>query len=198
LAYVKVIGFSNLQQSKNIAAVMAGKVFGQNAETILSAFLFLSVLAYVNVLLMSNPRVMFAMSEDKILPPIFKKTNDKTGVLTVSLTVFASICVLIIFWAKEFDTILSFTIFLDCFGMILSSATIFILRRKTQHLNNTGIYQMKLYPLLPLIFILAYTFVAISIAFNYANNHYAAAIAGGVMLLFGGIYFLIRRLQPEN
>ena len=32
---------------------------------VLSGFI-LSVLAYVNVLLMSNPRVMYAMSEDKI------------------------------------------------------------------------------------------------------------------------------------
>ena len=77
-AYIKVIGFENLKDTKNIAAVMASKVFGINAERILSGFLFLSVLAYVNVLLMSNPRVMFAMSEDKILPPLFGKRNTKT------------------------------------------------------------------------------------------------------------------------
>src|SRR4051812_15959774 len=76
-AYVKVIGFEELKEAKNIAAIMASKVFGINAERILSGFLFLSVLAYVNVLLMSNPRVMYAMSEDKILPPLFKRTNTK-------------------------------------------------------------------------------------------------------------------------
>ncbi|MBA2562767.1 MAG: APC family permease, partial [Chitinophagaceae bacterium] len=127
-AYVKVIGFEELKNSKNIAAIMAGKIFGINAERILSVFLFLSVLGYVNVLLMSNPRVMAAMSEDKILPVSFGKRNAGTEVLTTSLSVFAALCVLIVFWAKEFDTILSFTIFLDCFGMILSAGSIFILR----------------------------------------------------------------------
>ena len=131
-AYIKVIGFDALKDTKNIAAVMASKVFGINAERILSGFLFLSVLAYVNVLLMSNPRVMFAMSEDKILPPLFGKRNTKTDVLTTSLTTFAVVCIFIVFWAKEFDKILSFTIFLDCFGMVLSAATIFILRKKTK------------------------------------------------------------------
>ena len=131
-AYIKVIGFETLKQSQNIAAIMASKVFGVNAERILSGFLFLSVLAYVNVLLMSNPRVMYAMSEDKILPPVFKKRNHKTDVLTVSLSAFAAVCIIIIFWAKEFDKILTFSIFLDCFGMILSAATIFILRKKTK------------------------------------------------------------------
>ena len=101
-AYVKVIGYETLHNpdTKNIAAIMASKIFGINAERILSGFLFLSVLAYVNVLLMSNPRVMFAMSEDKILPEVFKKRNPKTDVLTISLSVFAAMCALIVFWAK--------------------------------------------------------------------------------------------------
>ncbi|MEO7767228.1 MAG: amino acid permease, partial [Ferruginibacter sp.] len=169
-----------------------------NAERVLSGFLFLSVLAYVNVLLMSNPRVMYAMSEDKILPPVFKKRNPKTGVITVSLTVFASICIAIIFWSKNFDTILSFTIFLDSFGMVLSAATIFILRKKTRHLDGSGIYKMKLYPLLPAIFILAYVFVAISIAMDYKNNNNAAAIGLSVLAAFIALYFLGRAFTKNK
>ncbi|MBC7868148.1 MAG: APC family permease [Gloeobacteraceae cyanobacterium ES-bin-316] len=199
-AYIKVIGFETLHmpETKNIAAIMASKIFGINAERVLSGFLFLSVLAYVNVLLMSNPRVMFAMSEDHILPPVFKKRNPKTDVLTVSLSVFAAICILIIFWAKEFDRILSFTIFLDCFGMILSAATIFILRKKTKQLDDTGIYKMKLFPLLPLIFISAYVFVAISIALDYKSNQYAALIGLAVMAVFTGLYFLLAQLKKNK
>jgi len=199
-AYIKVIGFDtmHLPQTKNIAAIMAGKIFGVNAERILSGFLFLSVLAYVNVLLMSNPRVMYAMSEDRILPPIFRKRNEKTDVLTVSLSVFAALCALIVFWAKEFDTILSFTIFLDCFGMVLSAGTIFILRRKTKHLDNTGIFKMKLYPLLPAIFMLAYIFVGISIAMDYKGNNYAALIGITVLALFIGLYFLVGAVKKPS
>ena len=54
------------------------------------ALLFLSVLAYINVLLLSNPRVMYAMSEDKILPAAFQQRN-KRGALTLALSVFAVI-----------------------------------------------------------------------------------------------------------
>jgi APA family basic amino acid/polyamine antiporter len=199
-AYIKVIGFETLHQPEttNIATLMASKIFGVNAERILSAFLFLSVLAYVNVLLMSNPRVMYAMSEDNILPPVFKKRNSKTDVLTVSLSVFAVLCIIIIFWAKKFDKILSFTIFLDCFGMILSAATIFILRKKTQHLDNTGIYKMKFFPVLPLIFMAAYIFVAISIAMDYKSNDNAALTGITVMAIFTGLYFLLAQLKKKT
>lgn len=189
-AYFKVIGFENLKNAKGIAAIMASHVFGDAAGRILSVLLFLSVLAYVNVLLMSNPRVMYAMSEDKVLPAMFLKKNIKTNVLVTSLSVFAAICIIIVFWAKEFDEILSFTIFLDCIGMAFSAATIFILRKRTAGLDETKIYTMSLYPLLPLIFIAAYIFVAISIAFDKPNT---ALTALAVLVAFIILYFVTNR-----
>ncbi len=194
LAYVKVIGYEALGKSTNIAAIMAGKVFGAASEKVLSVLLFLSVLAYVNVLLMSNPRVMAAMSTDKILPPAFNRRNNRTGVLTASLSVFAAMCVLIIFWAKKFDTILSFTIFLDCFGMILSSASIFILRKKAVNETGEGVYKMKFYPLLPVVFIAAYTFVGVSIMINKTK---ISLIALAVLTSFMIIYFIARGIRQK-
>lgn len=198
-AYVNVIGFEELKSAKNIAAIMASKVFGINAERILSVLLFLSVLAYVNILLMSNPRVMAAMSDDEILPPSFKKRNPKTEALTTSLSVFSIICVIIIFWAKKFDTILSFTIFLDCFGMVFSAGSIFIIRKKTSYLNDSGIYMMKLYPLLPLIFIAAYTFVGISIFINDTKiSLIGLGVLAGFIILYFVAYAIKKRKNVEN
>jgi APA family basic amino acid/polyamine antiporter len=197
-AYVKVIGFEELKTSTNIAAIMASKVFGAQAERILSVLLFLGVLAYVNAVLLSNPRVMYAMSEDKILPAAFTKRNRREA-LSLALTVFAGIAAVVVFWAQEFDKILSFTIFLDSFGMALSAGSIFIIRKRTAHLNGTGIFSMKLYPLLPLIFIAAYIFVAISIAVDYKNNNYAALIGLAVLAFFTGLYFVVKAIRkPEQ
>lgn len=166
MAYVHSIGFEALKSTRGIAAVVAEKMFGPTGKTVFTLLLFLAVLAYVNVLLLSNPRVMFAMSKDGILPAAFARKDEQRDVLTVSLSVFAAICIIVLFFANTFDKILGFTIFLDSIGMATSAATIFILRRKTSHLNNTGIYTMKFYPLMPLIFIAAYSFVGISIFFN--------------------------------
>jgi len=194
-AYVHVIGFEQMKQSRNIAAIMASHIFGENAGRVLSVLLFLGVLAYVNVLLMSNPRVMYAMSEGNILPPAFGRRHPRTGVLTTSLTVFAAICVLVVFWAKEFDTILSFSIFLDCFGMILSVGSIFVLRKKMAHLDGTGIYKMKWYPLQPLVFIAAYVFIAISLLINETK---LSLIGLAVLTGFILIYFLLNRPAPAE
>src|SRR6185436_1813162 len=76
-AYVQVIGFEELKGSKNIAAIMASKIFGVNAERILSALLFLSVLENNNALILSKPRVMYDMNQDKILPSAFQRKNKR-------------------------------------------------------------------------------------------------------------------------
>ncbi len=192
LSYYNLVGFERMKGEREIAYVVIDKVFGKNGAAIFSAFLFLGVLAYVNGLLMSNPRVMYAMGDDGSLPKAFAKRNDKTDVLTFSLTVFAAVCIIILFFSQQFEKILAFTIFLDCFGMVLSSATIFWFRKKTKHLDGTGIFKMKLFPLAPLIFIAAYTFVGISIALDYKNNNYAALIGIGVLAAFTLIYFLFK------
>ncbi|MEP6467878.1 MAG: APC family permease [Parafilimonas sp.] len=107
-SYYKIIGFNELKETKGIAAIVAEKMFGESGKYGFSILLFVAVLAYVNVLLLSNPRVMFAMSEDGILPAAFKKKNEKRDVLTISLTVFAAMCIIVLFFADKFDQILSF------------------------------------------------------------------------------------------
>ncbi len=189
-SYYKIIGFEELKSTKSIAAIVAGKMFGAAGGYTISILLFLAVLAYVNVLLLSNPRVMYAMSMDGILPKAFKKKDEKKDALTVSLSVFAGICVIVLFFADRFEQILSFTIFLDSIGMATSAGAIFILRKRTKHLDNTGIYKMRLYPLLPVIFILAYIFVGTVIAIT--NPKYA--VTGiSVLTVFIILYFIFRK-----
>jgi APA family basic amino acid/polyamine antiporter len=196
-AYFNVIGFEQLKEpnAPPIAAVIAGKMFGETGRNVASVLLFIAVLAYVNVSLLSNPRVMYAMSDDGILPSVFKRKDEKRDVLTVSLTVFSAICVIVLFFADTFDKILSFSIFLDSIGMATSAATIFLLRKRTKHLNGTGIFSMRLYPLLPVIFVLAYIFVGTIIAIT--NPEYAL-IGTGAFLVFFVLYFLIKRIGKQH
>lgn len=189
-AYYKLLGFQALTQNNEIASLLVTKLIGTTGSRIFSLLLFLSVLAYVNALLMSNPRVMQAMSEDGVLPKVFSYQSKERNALVVSLTVFAAICIIILFFADEFDEILGFTIFLDCFGMATSAGAIFKLRKETKHLDGKGIYKMKLYPLLPILFIAAYSFIAVSIAISEPE----AALTGLiVMLAFVVIYFISRQ-----
>ena len=194
-SYYKVIGFMELKEETGIAAIVAEKMFGPTGRYVSSILLFVAVLAYVNVLLLSNPRVMYAMSEDGILPAAFKKKDEKKDVLTVSLTAFAAICIIVLFFAEDFADILKFTIFLDSIGMATSAATIFVLRKKTKDLDGAGVYSMKLYPLLPIIFVITYIFVGTIIAIKDPKF---AWIGTSVFLGFLLIYFLAKRISKKQ
>ena len=198
-SYFKIVGFEELKSdvpnSAGIAAIVAEKMFGPTGKYVSSILLFMAVLAYVNVLLLSNPRVMYAMSEDGILPASFRKKDEKKDVLTVSLTVFAAICIVVLFFANKFNQILSFTIFLDSIGMATSAATIFILRKRTRHLDGTGIYMMKLYPFMPALFIITYIFVGVMIGVD--NWHYA--VTGiSVFTAFILLYFATKKFRNQT
>jgi basic amino acid/polyamine antiporter, APA family len=195
LSYYKVLGFDQLQQQSEIAKTVASRLLGDTGGILFSGLLFLSVLAYVNVLLMSNPRVMFAMSEDKVLPAVFGRKTPKREVLVVSLTAFSAICIITLLFAKTFDQILNFTIFLDSLGMATSAGALFMLRRRTRHLDHTGIYKMRLYPLQPLVFIAAYIFVAISIVLQSPGT---AGIGLLILVGFMGIYWITRMTGKQK
>jgi APA family basic amino acid/polyamine antiporter len=189
IAYYSIIGFSQLKESREIASIVIGKVFGDFGAKGFSVLLFFSVLGFVNVNLLSNPRVMYAMSEDGVLPAKFQKKSESKGVYTVSLAIFSLMAVVVVFFAETFERILAFSMFLDSFGMVTSAASIFKLRKETKHLDNE-VYKMKLYPLLPLVFIAGYVLVCIVVIMSRP----AIALTGFAFLVgFGLLYFLVRR-----
>ncbi len=194
-AYVKVIGFEQLKTAESIAAILAEQIFGPAGFVVLSVLIFLSVLGYVNVNLLSNPRAMYAMGEEDALPKIFTRKTKKNEVMVVSLTIFTILSIFTLFYAKTFDKILNYTIFLDSVGMIFSAGAIFYLRKKTADLDPKTIYTMKLYPLMPIIFIASYVFVAISI-----YNEDPQAALNGIYIFFGFIviYFVRKFLKTRN
>ena len=189
-SYYKVLGFSGLQHSTTIASDISGLMFGSIAFKLVSVIMFCSVMAYVNVSIMSNPRIYFAMAEDKILPPIFKRLNQKTQVQEFSVTVFCSFMLLILFFISSFQAILEHVMFFDSISLITAAACIFILRYRAKKSGEPKhIFKIWGYPVLPAIFIIVYSSVIISVF--YANP--AAAESGAILFLLGfPLYYLVK------
>ena len=79
--------------------------------------------------------------------------------------------------------------------MATSVGTIFFLRKRTANIDKRTIFTMKLYPLLPLIFIAAYLFVAISI---YNDDPDAATNGLLIFIAFIVIYFLNKLINKPK
>ena len=188
-AYYRVIGFKELGTAESIGAVMASKILGSSGFTVVSLLFFFSVLGYVNVMLLSNPRVMFAMSEEGTMPKSFQQSNTKTKVLTTALTVFTITIVITLFYAKEFDKILDYIMFLDSIGMAFSAATIFFFRVRKLKPEGQEIYKMPLYPIMPVFYILAYIFIAVSV---FVKKPDAALNGLIIFVVFFVMYWIVQ------
>ncbi|MBS1530269.1 MAG: APC family permease [Bacteroidetes bacterium] len=189
-AYLKVLGLGGLQQTPTLAAKMLGVLFGPAGYKIMSVLLFFGVLAFVNVNVLSNPRVYYAMAEDGILPPIFHKVNEKTQVQEFGMSVFVGLILVVLFFVGSFATLLKYVMFFDTIGLSLAALTIFILRKKMKDQDTSEIYTIKWFPLVPLIFIISYWFVTINIFATFRENPYAGLICLGCYA-FGLIVYYI-------
>lgn len=191
-SYFHVLGFEGLKNSTALAADVARVLLGNSAFKVVAVIMFFSVMAYVNASILSNPRVYYAMAEDKVLPPVFKKINTKTQVQEFSVSVFVAFIVLTLFFSTSFTQVLGYVMFFDSISLITASAAIFILRyRAKKNGYPKGIYKMRGYPWMPALFIVVYTLVNISVLISNPQ----ASFIGFILFVSGfPLYLILRKL----
>ena len=196
-AYHHALGFDGLAHTQTPAADIVGKLFGAQAQLVFSAFMFFGVMAYVNVSMMSNPRVYYAMAKDGVMPAAFGRVNAKTQTQEIPLLLFTAIIVITFFFATSIESLLQYVMFFDSIAFITAAASIFIFRaraRKNKMLNGDEEYQgfrVWGYPILPVVFILIYGAIVATI---FTSNLNTALI--GMALFMGGLplFFLLRKM----
>lgn len=191
-SYFRVLGFEGLKNSNTLAADVARVLLGDAAFKVVAIIMFLSVMAYVNASIMSNPRVYYAMAEDKVLPAIFKKVNSRTQVQEFGVSIFVAFIVLTLFFSSSFIQVLSYVMFFDSISLITASAAIFVLRHRAKKTGDPeGIFKMKGYPWMPALFIIVYSLVNISVLISNPQ----ASLIGFVLFLSGfPIYLGLRKI----
>jgi APA family basic amino acid/polyamine antiporter len=187
-SYYHVLGMEGLRTSTTLASDMAAHILGPSASKFIAIVMFLSVMAYVNASIMSNPRVYFAMSEDRVLPAIFAKTNERTQVLEFSTSFFVAFMLITLFVTSSFTKVLNYVMFFDSISLIAASSAIFVLRYRAKRsgLEQHDVYKIPFYPWLPAIFVITYALVNVSILVSNP----VASIIGFVLFLSGWPLYL--------
>jgi len=192
IVYYCVLGINGIQNNRALAATLAGIIFGPVGYKIVSISIYLSVLAFINVNIMSNPRIYYAMAEDRILSSKFKIMNNETQVLVFGLSVFVIVVIVVLFFVDSFQKIVNYVMLFDTIGLSTAAVSIFILRKKTAYLNKSGIYAIKYYPIIPIIFISTYWFVSICI---FIESPMAAALAFCTFISGLIVYYISKQLH---
>lgn len=193
-AYCSVLGFENVQHSKLLAAELAGSFFGAKGYTLACIAIFISVLGFINTSLMSNPRIYYAMAEDKILPDVFKRINERTMTQEFGLSFFVALMLLSLFLLGTFEKIVNYVMFIDSLSLVSAAGTIFIFRNRAQSSpvqETEGIYKMRFYPWVPLLFMI----VLLAVMFNVLISDTQSAMYGCIIFMAGlPLYLVLKRV----
>ena len=194
IVYVRVLGFTNVQHSPLIAADLGKVLFGNAGAAFASVVIFISVLGFINTELLHNPRVMYAMAEENILPKIFMNVHSEKQVQEFALTFYTVLVILMFVVLQSYSNMLNYVIFNDTISLALAAFCIFILRKKNTGDEVRG-FRIKWFPAIPIIFIAMQLTVTAYVIYSDPKN----SLIGLVVMLFGfPLYLLLKRLSEKK
>lgn len=128
VAFVRVLGIDRMAGDPFVAATAGKALFGERGDLVIRSLVLLSILSGINACLLMAPRVVLAMSRDRLLPAGFETVNAG-GTPTVGH--WASVGVALAFIISgTFNTVLALCAFFFVASYTLSFLSVFALRRK--------------------------------------------------------------------
>ena len=128
IAFVRVLGIERMAGDPFVAASAGRELFGERGDLVIRLLVLVSILGGMNATCLMAPRVVLAMSRDRLLPAGFETVNPG-GTPTVGH--WASIGVAIgLILSGTFNTVLALCAFYFVASYTLSFASVFTLRRK--------------------------------------------------------------------
>src|SRR6478735_2380573 len=159
LVMTGVVSYKELNVPEAMAYVLHS--VGQNAVAgVIAAGAVIGIMAVIFAYIYAATRILFSMSRDGLLPKAFAKTNEKTGVPTLSTWLVGIIGALISGFIdlKELANLANIGALLT-FGMVGVSI---IILRKTHPTLKRG-FTMPFVPVLPILSVLSCLFLMINL-----------------------------------
>ncbi len=186
--YYRLLGIEGVANSPLIAADTAKIIFGDAGSKIISFIIFISAAGFVNVSLMHMPRIFHAMAEDKVIPPVFMRVNERTQVQEYALILLTVVILIFIIFQGQFDRLINIIMFNDNLVIAIVASTIFIFRKRKE---DTGSYDgFKVNPIVPSIFIIFLLIVSFK---AFSQDIISGLISVLVLFLGLPIYFILRK-----
>jgi APA family basic amino acid/polyamine antiporter len=200
IAYLVALGPAGATASNTIASTSVGVVLGRKAEIIVALTILISTFSAANSVILTAPRVFYAMANDNLFFKKLAVVHAKFGTpvfAIVALGIWSSVLVC----AGElgtFSQLIGGVIFIGWIFYGLGAAAIFPLRRAGKDLAIP--YRVPGYPWTPLLFVLAAAAIvgnAIYLAFRDPDQ-FKNLIAAVVLFALGvpAYFFWRKRAAP--
>jgi APA family basic amino acid/polyamine antiporter len=190
--FIYLVPLDRVASGETFAAQAGEALFGRVGGQVFSAVVIVAVLGSLAGIIMSAPRVYFAMARDGLFMPAAASLHARYGTPARAIVLQAGFASLLVALGT-FDQIVSYFIFVVVIFIALTVASIFVLRRRFTSESN---YLTPGYPATPSIFLLLITLLLFLLG---AHNPKQALL--GVAVVASGLpfyYLIFRRTQAAK
>lgn len=152
VGYISALGIDGVAESRRVASDAASVVIGPWAAVVLAVVILISIFSASNGLVLTLPRLFFAMAKDRLFFVRLAEVHPAFGTPAAAIVVTAlwsSVLVL----SGTFETLLTYVVFMSWVWFALAALSIFWYRRNKPEMERP--FRTPGYPLTPALFILA-------------------------------------------
>ncbi len=155
--FVYLVAPGLVTSGETFAAQAGEALFGRTGGVVFSGVVVVAVLGSLAGLIMSAPRVYFAMARDRLFLPAAAVVHPRYGTPARAVGLQAALASLLVVLGN-FDEIVSYFIFVVLIFIALTVAAVYVLRRAPA---GADVYRTPGYPVTPAVFLLLITLMLV-------------------------------------
>jgi basic amino acid/polyamine antiporter, APA family len=184
VTYLYALPLSKLKNVVNVAQPTAETLFGRGFTHIVSLSIILAIAGSINATILAGTRIYYAMASDNIFWSPLKKLHPVYNTPYVSVASQAILACLFVMLGT-FNQLLSYVVFVMILSSIATGIAHFVLRWRRPEVTRP--YRTWGYPVVPLLFISFYSWIAIQIAYARPST----SVLGILITLSGLPFYLV-------
>lgn len=186
IGYVAALGPEAAANTNSIAATAAGAAFGPWAAKLVAFAVLVSIFSAANGLVLTAPRVFFAMARDRLFFRQLAVIHPRFGTPAFAV-ITMSVWAMVLAASGTFDQLLTYVVFTGWLFYALGAASIFSYRRNQP--DAVRPFRVPGYPVTPLLFVAAAAAIVLNAVFTQTGR---AAIGMGIVLTGAPAYLVWR------
>ena len=190
ITYLYAIPITIMKGTINVGQIVGKKLFNPYFVYIIGIAIILVVAASINATILAGARIPYAMAEDGLLWKSIKSVHKKYSTPYLSLILqMITACIFVI--VETFERLLNYVVFIMLVTSIATGLAHLLLRIKMPFIHRP--YKTWGYPFIPIIFVSAYTWIAIQV---FITNPWTSFV--GIIIALAGIpFFYVLRKNTE-
>ncbi len=194
LIYLYVLGLETLRESDTVGYLLTERIFGPGASVFVAILVIIAALSTANATIITGARTNYALGRDFRLLRFMGKWDQGSNA-PVNALVFQGVIALMLVgtgaWSQQaISTMVDYTAPVFWVFILLTTFSLFVFRYR--NFNEAGTYRVPLYPLPPVLFLIACIYMLYS---SLAYTGTGAMVGAGILLAGVPVYFFARKYQ---